>query len=42
MADKMMRMAGRTSDGTAKPLLVNTDGSQIVSRTWEIVDTTIF
>ena len=34
MADKMMRMAGRTPNGIAKPLAVNTDGMPIVNKKW--------
>ena len=35
MADKMMRIAGRTSDGVAKPFLVDNNGNVGTTRTWE-------
>lgn len=41
MADKMMRVAGRTSDGVAKPVLVDTSGSQTVNRKWTIKNNTM-
>ena len=34
MADKMMRIAGRTSGGTAVPMLAETDGSIATTRKW--------
>lgn len=42
MADKMMRTAGRTSDGIAKAFLVNADGGMIVDRPWVETDTQVF
>lgn len=35
MADKMMRIAGRTSGGVAKPFLVDNNGNVGTTRTWE-------
>lgn len=35
MADKMMRIAGRTSSGVAKPFLVDNNGNVGTTRTWE-------
>ena len=35
MADKMMRIAGRTSGGVAVPMLAETDGSVDVKRKWK-------
>lgn len=42
MADKMMRIAGRTSGGTAVPMLAGSDGSISTVRKWNIVQTVIF
>ena len=41
MADKMMRIAGRTSDGIAKAVLVNSNGAISVDRPWGTVVTKI-
>lgn len=35
MADKMMRVAGRTSGGTAVPMLAGADGSIATTRKWK-------
>lgn len=35
MADKMMRIAGRTSDGVAVPMKASTDGDISTTRTWK-------
>ncbi len=35
MADKMMRIAGRTSGGTAVPMLADTDGNIGTTRKWK-------
>lgn len=35
MADKMMRIAGRTSGGVAKPFLVDDNGNVGTTRTWK-------
>lgn len=42
MADKMMRIAGRTSGGTAVPMLAGSDGSISTTRKWNVVQTEIF
>lgn len=42
MADKMMRIAGRTSGGVAKALHVSTDGEPVVERKWGMTDTQVF
>ena len=35
MADKMMRIAGRTSGGTAVPMLADSNGNIATTRTWK-------
>lgn len=35
MADKMMRIAGRTSSGTAVPMLADASGNISTTRTWK-------
>lgn len=35
MADKMMRVAGRTSGGTAVPMLADSNGNIATTRTWK-------
>ena len=35
MADKMMRIAGRTSGGTAVPMLADANGNIATTRTWK-------
>lgn len=35
MADKMMRIAGRTPDGVAVPMKASTDGDISTTRTWK-------
>ena len=35
MADKMMRIAGRTSNGSAVPMLADSNGNIATTRTWK-------
>lgn len=42
MADKMMRIAARTSGGTAKPVLAGSDGEIVINRPWKTEIITLF